>query len=130
MQRIIRRAGLMPWVKLWHNLRATRQTELANQYPLHVVCAWIGNSRAVAQEHYLQVTDSHFAQATTAGKSVSQNLSQNVSETVRNDKGMVKPEMQKRPENGAFLTNSDTCRNIKYPQGESNPCMQTENLPS
>ena len=37
--------------------RATRETELAALYPLHVVCAWIGNSRAVAQEHYLQVTD-------------------------------------------------------------------------
>ena len=63
LQRIIRKAGLTPWPKLFHNLRATRQTELAEKYPLHVVCAWIGNSRAVAAEHYLQVTDAHFAQA-------------------------------------------------------------------
>ena len=27
---------------------------------MHVVCAWIGNSEAVAREHYLQVTDAHF----------------------------------------------------------------------
>ena len=61
--RIIGRAGLKPWPKLWHNLRSSRQTELAETYPIHVVCAWLGNSRAVAQEHYLQVRDTHFAQA-------------------------------------------------------------------
>jgi integrase len=33
LQRIIRRAGLEPWPKLWHNLRATRQTELAESFP-------------------------------------------------------------------------------------------------
>jgi integrase len=62
-ERIINKAGLTPWPKLWHNMRASRQTELAERYPLHVVCAWIGNSRAVAQEHYLQITDAHFAAA-------------------------------------------------------------------
>ena len=44
------------------NLRATRQTELAECFPAHVVCAWIGNTERVAQNHYLQVTDAHFAQ--------------------------------------------------------------------
>jgi len=51
---------LKPWPKLFHNLLATRQTDLAKHYPAHVVCAWIGNSQAVAQRHYLQVTDDHF----------------------------------------------------------------------
>ena len=57
LEKIIRRAGLKPWPKLWHNLRATRETELAETYPLHVVCAWIGNSQLIARKHYLQVTD-------------------------------------------------------------------------
>ena len=61
--RIIKAAGLVPWPKLFHNLRATRQTELANDFPAHVVCAWLGNSRQVAAEHYLQVTEDHFEQA-------------------------------------------------------------------
>jgi integrase len=61
--KIIRRAGLIPWPKLFQNLRATRQTELAEDYPAHVVCAWIGNSRVVAEKHYLQVTDDHYASA-------------------------------------------------------------------
>ena len=62
--RIIAKAGLTPWPKLFQNLRATRETELAETFPLHVVCEWIGNSQAVAKKHYLQVTDEHFAQAT------------------------------------------------------------------
>jgi integrase len=61
--RIIRRAGVTPWPKLFQNLRATRETELAAEYPLHVVCAWIGNSALVAQKHYLQVTDADFERA-------------------------------------------------------------------
>jgi integrase len=60
---IIAKAGLKPWGKLFQNLRATRETELAEIYPMHVVCAWIGNSPAVAAKHYLQVTDAHFAEA-------------------------------------------------------------------
>ena len=28
-----------------------------------MVCAWIGNSQPVAAQHYLQVTDEHFAKA-------------------------------------------------------------------
>jgi hypothetical protein len=63
MCRIIGRAKIKPWPKLFQNLRSTRETELAEMYPLHVVCAWIGNSQPVAAKHYLQVTDEHFASA-------------------------------------------------------------------
>ncbi|MFC1635169.1 tyrosine-type recombinase/integrase [Planctomycetota bacterium] len=63
LQRIIREAGLKPWPKPFQNLRSTRETELAEVWPEHVVCAWIGNSRKVAREHYLQVTDEHFERA-------------------------------------------------------------------
>lgn len=63
-QKIIKRAGLTPWPRLWHNLRASRQTELEENFPSHVVCAWLGNSVAVAAKHYLQVLDSHFTKAT------------------------------------------------------------------
>lgn len=52
-----------PWPKLWQNLRATWETELAESFPSHVVCSWIGNSIQVAAKHYLQVTEDHFASA-------------------------------------------------------------------
>ncbi|HDZ22407.1 MAG TPA: integrase [Phycisphaerae bacterium] len=63
LTRIIRKAGLKPWGKLFQNLRSTRETELSDSYPMHVVCAWIGNSQPVAAKHYLQVTPAHFASA-------------------------------------------------------------------
>ncbi len=63
LERIIERAGLLPWPKLFQNLRASRETELAERYPIHVVCAWLGNTPAIAKEHYLQVTEAHYAQA-------------------------------------------------------------------
>ena len=64
--RIIGRAGLKSWPKLFQNLRSSRETELAEALPLHVVCSWLGNTALVAAKHYLQVTDDHFAQAVTA----------------------------------------------------------------
>ena len=79
LQRIIKRAGLNPWPRLWQNLRSTRETELADKFPVHVVSAWIGNSVPVAIKHYLQVTDEHYDKA-------ARNAAQKVSETVGNDK--------------------------------------------
>ncbi len=61
--RIIKRAGLKPWPRLWQNLRSSRQSELCEQFPEYVVCAWIGNSKAVAREHYLQILPEHFERA-------------------------------------------------------------------
>lgn len=60
---IIKKAGVEPWPKLFHNLRASRETELVAEYPLHVVCAWIGNSARIAQKHYLQVREDDFQKA-------------------------------------------------------------------
>ena len=54
---------MQPWPKLFQNLRSTRETELADDFPMHVVCQWIGNSQPIAAKHYLQVTDDHFSKA-------------------------------------------------------------------
>jgi integrase len=67
LNRIIRKAGLEPWPKLFHNLRASRETELAKVYPIHVVCAWIGNTARIAAKHYLQVTEDYFVLAAGEG---------------------------------------------------------------
>lgn len=64
--RYIKKAGLSTWPRLFHNLRASCQTDLAERFPAHVVCAWIGNSEAVARAHYLQTTDAHFEKAVGA----------------------------------------------------------------
>ncbi len=61
--RILKRAGVAPWPNLFHNLRASRATELCETYPAHVVADWLGHSEKIAREHYLSVTDAHFAKA-------------------------------------------------------------------
>ena len=86
LQRIIRKAGLTPWPKLFQNLRATRETELAEQFPMHVVCQWIGNSQAVAAKHYLQVTDAHYESAANPqDEKAAQNAAKNMTQSVGND---------------------------------------------
>ena len=61
--RIIKKAGLKYWPKLFQNLHSSRKTELSERRPEHVVCAWIGNSKAVARKHYLQIAEGHFERA-------------------------------------------------------------------
>ena len=86
--RIIRNAGLEPWPKLFQNLRSTCETELAERFPLHVVCAWLGNSRPVAMKHYLQVTDDHWRQAVqNPVQSVSATTCQGVPEAPGRERG-------------------------------------------
>jgi hypothetical protein len=65
MLKIIKRAGLKSWPKLFQNLRSTRQTELEEEFPTHVVCSWMGNSESVARKNYLQVTEDHYDRAIT-----------------------------------------------------------------
>jgi hypothetical protein len=61
--RIIRRAGIEPWPKTFQNLRSSRETELAESYPIQVVTSWLGNTPEIAAKHYLQTTDEHFRKA-------------------------------------------------------------------
>ena len=39
------------------------KTELADDFPIQVVCDWIGNTEAVASKYYLPVTEDHFIKA-------------------------------------------------------------------
>ena len=76
----IRCKPLKAWPRLFQNLRATRETELAERYPLHIVTAWIGNSARIAERHYLQVPDHFFEQASRSeqhGKPEEQEPAQN-----------------------------------------------------
>jgi len=64
-ERIVRRAGLTPWAKLWQNCRVTRENELCQTWPEHLVAKWVGHSRAVAREFYLKALPSDFERAAT-----------------------------------------------------------------
>jgi hypothetical protein len=49
-------------------MRASRQTELQRDFPLHVVCSWLGNPPLITQESYLLVTADDFGRTTGAIK--------------------------------------------------------------
>ena len=68
MTRLLRRAGVSGWTRLFHSMRASRQTELQREFPLHVVCSWLGNSPRIAQQSYLLVTEDDFSRAAGAKK--------------------------------------------------------------
>lgn len=65
MKKIIVRAGLEPWPKTFQNLRSTRETELfkLTNGNVKAVCSWIGNTPAVAMQHYAQVTEADMKEA-------------------------------------------------------------------
>jgi len=84
LQRLIARAGVQSWPRLWHNMRASRATELASEFPQHVAAAWCGHTEAIAEGHYWQVRDEDFDRATAepsrggaeSGALVAQNAAQ------------------------------------------------------
>jgi integrase len=98
LHRIIYRAGLKPWPKVFQNLRSTRETELAEQFPLHVVCKWIGNSQPVAAKHYLQVTSEHFERAASIPEKALQNPVQQPLECTGNAAQVVNTAHEKTPD--------------------------------
>lgn len=55
--RIISRAGIEPWPKLFQNLRASGATDFARAMPSHVAAAICGHTEQIAMEHYRMATD-------------------------------------------------------------------------
>jgi integrase len=74
----IQAAKVKPWRCVFHALRASCETDLMKEHPIHVVARWIGHDLRVAEKHYLQVTDEDFARAagvarTTKRTTISEN---------------------------------------------------------
>jgi len=140
MHKIISRAGLDIWPKTFQNLRATRETELFKMTNGNVkaVCSWIGNSPVVAMEHYAMITEADLQDAAKmslindAEKSV-HNMVQTTAATNRKDSHESQEEPAVSPYNceskREFAAQCEMAqKGQKYPQGESNPCLQDENL--
>ncbi len=56
LTRIIKRAGVKPFPKAWINMRATRATELENEFGSHKATEWCGHTEKIAEAHYWMVT--------------------------------------------------------------------------
>ena len=66
--KLIKRAGLTPWPRLFHTLRASCETDLLEQgFSMSAVTEWLGHSAAVALKHYARVPDHLFARAAGGG---------------------------------------------------------------
>ena len=123
LHRIIRQAGLEPWVKPFQNMRSTRETELVEHYPEHVACKWIGNSKPVAAQHYLQLTDEHFDRAIRGehvpDSKAAQNPAQKAHATSRNARNESQPD-DSQPFDDArgydsFPVGAEPCEAAKVP---------------
>lgn len=116
-KRIIRRAGLEPWPRVWHNLRASAQTELSERFPLHVVCYWLGNTVTIASQHYLSVRDSDFTAAVlpvgTASEKAVQNPVQHLAEIAGMDSQGVVDQKRQVPVLQALANTDEILRTVR-----------------
>jgi len=55
--KIIQRAGLKPWPKIWQNLRSSAATDFARSVPSHIAASICGHTEEIAKEHYWTVGD-------------------------------------------------------------------------
>jgi integrase len=67
-EKLIKRAGVEPWPKLFHNLRSSFETELLRSHPVHVVAAWLGHDVDVCIKHYAQITDADYRRANNSAE--------------------------------------------------------------
>jgi integrase len=115
--RIIKRAGLKPWPKLFHNLRSTRQTELTSCHPIQAVCQWLGNSEDVAKDHYLQVTETDMVKATqhdpSDGSEAAQNAAQQPAAGACGEAQGVPASSMKAAKTDALLVGAMECGDVQ-----------------
>lgn len=122
MEKIVQRAGVPSWPKLFHNLRASRETELCQRFPIHVVCEWIGNSAAVAVRHYLQVTENDFDRAGSAAGQPDEHVERNHERPMQSQSDLERPgaseKSRKRPKNSI---NPQKPAKTEWAMRDSNP---------
>ncbi len=82
LEKILRRAGVKQWPKLWQNLRASGATDFAQSLPSHVAAAICGHTEQIAQEHYWTVTDNDLD---TAIEKLSPKLAQKLAQKVAHE---------------------------------------------
>jgi integrase len=58
LEKIITRAAVAPWPKLWQNLRASGCTDFARTEPSHIAAAICGHTEQIAREHYWTAEES------------------------------------------------------------------------
>ncbi len=109
--KLIDRAGLTPWPRLFHTLRASCETDLLERFPISAVTEWLGHSAAVALKHYARVPDELFQRAADGGAESGAVVVQNAVQSVP---ASNRHEMTKPTEN---LENKASRRLVSHPDG-------------
>lgn len=82
-KKILTDAGVIPWPKLFQNMRASCETDwLDRGISAHVVANWIGHSVRVQVAHYAQVDEHHFEKFNAQSKLAQNPAQQAVSASV------------------------------------------------
>lgn len=128
--RICRKAGVLIPPKPFINLRASRATELVEEFPSHVCARWLGHSEKIADAHYRQVNEQHYARAVAPKEqiaipiSAAQNPAQQEAElscSERNPSGEGSPEVTASSGGYAdLLFGATQCKSVQYTRQESN----------
>jgi len=116
LAKIIRRAGVEPWPKLWHNGRASCESDLAAHFPLAVVTKWLGNTPSIALRHYVDPTDAAFQQATkwiSPEVQAAQNPAQQGAEMAEN---IPRPPFTDLPQHVFLASVTTGCNLVQRPQ--------------
>ncbi len=124
LEKIIVRAGVTPWPKLFVNLRSSRETELVKDFPIHTVTAWLGNSPKVAMKHYLQVVDADFDKAVCIVPQATSNKQETMA------CGALQKALQSMPAPARTDANGQTMEdeNHREIQGNSLVCTEVHNV--
>ena len=110
VQKLWRQPSKPPCVTCGQNGESSRETELVETYPVHVVTAWLGNTASVAGKHYLQTTEEHLDKAV-------QNPVQQASARLRNAL-LRAPDPTKKP---SKTLRTNVFEGDKLPRRDSNP---------
>jgi integrase len=111
-EKLIRRAGLVSWPRLFHNLRASCETDLMQRHPIHVVTAWLGNTPKIALGHYLQTLETDFEKAVRGGAESGAHAAQIRAQTGADDAGQKRTNPTDTPPIEAVPSGSVRSRSI------------------
>ncbi len=112
-EKLVKRAGLKPWPRLFHNLRSSRETELLETFPVHVVAQWMGHDPKVSLKHYAQTTEDHFDRAAGGAKCGAPAAQDPAQQTTAGNRRERKDSSE--AEDDEAVTASP-CESLRYPQ--------------
>jgi len=133
LEKVICRAKVESWPRLWHSMRASCESDLARQFPLPTVTRWLGNTVAVAMKHYVSILDGDFDRAANEAipelVEAAQKAAQQVRPAIRKSPQSMQAAHEKTLELQGIASSCDTLQ-AREAEGKglepSTPCGATD----